>query len=136
MISTITHPVTIVTKVHVYLPLSSTIMQSTNEPPPRFSIALAEYVAVAGITSALFVFLYPAVNAARSSRYQPPLLPWLAPYFAERSPTMLLIGVPALVCLVTWLVFFLFRAMLPIRWKAHSPWFKSKLAEIDPFTPR
>lgn len=108
--------------------------KTTNEPPPRFTIPLAEYVAVAGITSALFLLLFPAVNEARDRQNRPPILPWLAGYIDQLS-VMFLISIPVVVCVVTWLIVFLFRVMLPLRWKAHFPWFKPRRTEIEPSTP-
>lgn len=102
----------------------TTTMEPSDDPPPKYSIALAEYIVVAGIASFLWSVLYPAVNMARARQHQPPLWPWMAAFF-DQYPRPTLIGIPVIVCLTTLLVFVVFRAMLPPRWKRHFPWFKS-----------
>lgn len=110
-------------------------MSSDEEPPPRFSIALSEFVIVAGITAGLWALLYPAVNAARDSRNQPPVLPWLNDIVSNVPPLALLFGFPAVVALGTWLLFFSFRRSLPPRWRRHFPWFKPRSAVAVPSPP-
>lgn len=110
-------------------------MCSSEEPPPRFTIALSEYVIVAGITAGLWAVLYPSVNAARDSRNQPPILPWLQESISALSPVTVLVVFPVLACMGTWLSFYAFRCCLPLPWRRHFPWFKPRPAVPVPQVP-
>lgn len=104
-------------------------MEPTEEPPPRFSIAISECVVVVGIMSVLLIVLFPAVHAARTSHGMPAVLPWLA-VLVDDYPMVFFVGIPSAACLLTGLCLALFRRQLPRRWKRCFPWFKPKSKPI------
>lgn len=93
---------------------------------------------VVAISSALWAFLLPAVNAAREApRYrepQPPLLPQLKPLY-QSNPWLFIIGTPVVVTTCAAVLFGVLRYLLPKAIRKHFPWRNPPTPPVSPPEP-
>jgi hypothetical protein len=114
-------------------------MTSDSPKPPWFTMPISETLVVVAITSSLWAFLLPAVNAAREIRRpgirdaQPPLLPQLKPLY-ERNPWPFVVCTPIVVTACVATLIGLVRCLVPETIRRHFPWRKppGQPAPIEP----